>query len=99
MPRGRPRKKREPEVAQEQEDKPLFGSAPPPPYSKGDRVIVHAGSDEEPDDFGGQVLFSKWSNQSGWWIEVKREDNELTYSMPVDFAEPETVEIDTVEVG
>lgn len=83
MPRGRKKKQQEPVV---EESKPLYDeSVPPMPFSKGDRVLVYGEPDDGSEDFTGQVVNSKWSRQSGWWVDVVRDDNGLTYAVMSQF--------------
>lgn len=79
MPRGRKKKQQEPVV---EEQKPLYNaSVPAMPFSKGDRVVVYGEPDDGSADFTGQVANAKWSRQSGWWVDVVRDDNGLTYAV------------------
>lgn len=66
-------------------------------FKKGDRVFVTNGPEDAPDNFYGQVVTSKWSNISGWWVDVKRDDNNKTYSMPVKFAQLVPEKLDEFE--
>lgn len=68
-------------------------------FKKGDRVFITNGPEDAPDNFYGQVIFVKWSNVSGWWLDVKREDNDKRYGMPVKFAELISESIDILEAA
>lgn len=88
MPRGRKRKQ-DPEILEAEttcvDMANPFGDRVCE-FGKGDQVYVINGPEDAPDNFYGQVIFVKWSNISGWWLDVQREDNSKRYSVPEDYA-------------
>lgn len=93
MPRGRKKKQQEPVEPVVQ--KPLFDpSLPPVPFDKGNRVLVRGVEEDGSEDFFGQVVSVKWSRQSGWWVDVRRDDNGMNYSSKPEFMDLVVEDID-----
>lgn len=55
-----------------------------PPCKRRDRVCVR-----EPNirPWIGHVTAVKWSSVSGWWVDVVRDDDRLSFVMPSDLVE------------
>lgn len=78
MPRGR--KKKVQEVIPEPKS-----TLPEAPFGRGQVVKVYGYEPEE--DYHGKVSYAKWSGQSGWWLDIVNENDNLTYSVPADWVE------------
>lgn len=83
MPRGRKKKQEIPVAETTCEDMANPYGDKVCEFGKGDRVYIINGPKGSEDNFTGQVLYAKWSNISGWWLDVLREDNGKTYNVPV----------------